>query len=96
MLILVCDPTVFPVPSRFTSSGQMLGDVAVRYKSSFITDNFAMAFFWVPANFVIYAVPIHLRLPLNHVISAAWSFILSCCWGAKMPSGTPPEAVAAP
>ena len=96
MLILVCDPTVFPVPSRFTPSGQMLGDVAVRYKSSFITDNFAMAFFWVPANFVIYAVPIHLRLPLNHVISAAWSFILSCCWGAKMPSGTPPEAVAAP
>jgi len=62
---------------------EMISDVAERYKGTWMNDNMSMAYFWVPANLLIYAVPIHLRLPLNHAISAAWSFILSYAWGAK-------------
>jgi len=63
---------------------EMLTHVAGSYQNTWLNDNLSMAYFWVPANFLIYAVPIHLRLPLNHVISAAWSFILSYAWGAKV------------
>lgn len=66
------------------SISQMLSDVAASYKNTWINDNLSMAYFWIPANLLIYAVPIHLRLPMNHCISAAWSFILSCFWGAKV------------
>ena len=41
------------------------------------TTSHTARFFWVPANLLIFSVPIHLRLPVNHVVSLAWCCILS-------------------
>lgn len=47
------------------------------WKTNFVSDNVGMMAFWLPADIVIYSVPLWLRLPLNHGISFAWCCILS-------------------
>ena len=41
-----------------------------------------MCGFWFPIDLIIYSVPIHLRLPLNHGASLAWTGIVSIFRGA--------------
>ncbi len=66
------------------TSGQIVYDtVFVEYPKTFVEDNSGMGLFWVPANFVIYAVPLHLRLPLNHSVSLLWCCILSLWRGGE-------------
>eukprot|EP00747_Dinoflagellata_sp_TGD_P165422 gnl/TRDRNA2_/TRDRNA2_186665_c0_seq1.p1 gnl/TRDRNA2_/TRDRNA2_186665_c0~~gnl/TRDRNA2_/TRDRNA2_186665_c0_seq1.p1 ORF type:complete len:290 (+),score=38.70 gnl/TRDRNA2_/TRDRNA2_186665_c0_seq1:81-872(+) len=48
-----------------------------KYMKNFWGDNFAIWGLWVPGDLVVYAVPIWMRLPLNHAISLAWTMILS-------------------
>jgi len=53
------------------------------YKKNFFEDNFGMLFFWLPADVVIYSVPLWLRLPLNHTVSFAWCCIMSFVRGGS-------------
>jgi len=69
--------------NKHRSNSEIISSVFTNYRSTFINDNFSMAFFWIPANYFIYSIPIHLRLPANHVISFTWSFILSYVWGGS-------------
>lgn len=48
-----------------------------KYWNNKVTDNLAMWGLWIPMDVVIYAVPVWLRLPLNHGVSAGWTMILS-------------------
>jgi len=54
-----------------------------RYWKNCVQDNLAMWSLWVPGDFLVYAVPIWLRLPLNHGISLAWTIILSWMRGGE-------------
>ena len=47
---------------------------------------------WVPGDFIVYAVPIWMRLPLNHAISFVWTCYLSFLRGAKIEDGVADEA----
>jgi len=52
-----------------------------QYSQNFWKDNTAMWMLWIPADFLIYTVPVWLRLPLNHGVSLAWIMILSALRG---------------
>ena len=59
------------------SYSQLFNDTFEKYKKTFWIDNLGMAGFWIPANYVIYALPLHLRLPVNHAVAFAWCGVLS-------------------
>jgi len=54
-----------------------------KYWNNCVTDNLAMWGLWIPMDVVIYAVPVWLRLPMNHAVSAAWCVILSWMRGGE-------------
>ena len=64
------------------SYGEIVSDTAEKYKQTFWVDNFGMAAFWIPANYWIYALPLHLRLPVNHAVAFTWCGVLSFFRGA--------------
>jgi hypothetical protein len=48
-----------------------------KYGANFWEDNLGMCAFWLPADIVIYSVPLWMRLPLNHAISFGWVCVVS-------------------
>lgn len=60
-----------------------------KYVKNFWPDNFAIWGLWIPADFVIYAVPIWMRLPLNHSLSLLWTMILSYLRGEEIETEEP-------
>ncbi|KAK3245740.1 hypothetical protein CYMTET_44709 [Cymbomonas tetramitiformis] len=56
------------------------------YQVNAVQDNLAIWALWVPGDFVVYAVPIWLRLPLNHGVSFVWTCILSALRGSNKES----------
>ena len=55
----------------------MIGDGMTKYRDNFWDDNKAIWALWIPCDVVIYAIPIWMRLPANHMISLVWTCILS-------------------
>jgi len=54
-----------------------------KYYNNCVMDNAAMWSLWIPCDVIIYAVPVWLRLPINHAVSAAWTIILSWMRGGE-------------
>jgi len=54
-----------------------------KYKNNCVQDNMAMWALWIPMDLAIYAVPIWMRLPLNHGVSLVWTMILSSMRGSE-------------
>ncbi|CAE7030043.1 unnamed protein product [Symbiodinium natans] len=54
-----------------------------KYWRNAVQDNLYMWALWVPFDLIIYAVPIWMRLPLNHSVSLAWTMILSALRGSE-------------
>ena len=48
------------------------------YKDNFVTDNKAMLSVWLPADIIVFSVPLYLRLPIRHVVSLGWTARPSC------------------
>lgn len=74
----------FPVFYCFKESIQgsgvnqdMVNNALAKYWNNIVTDNMAIWGLWVPMDLIIYAVPVWMRLPLNHAVSFAWTMILS-------------------
>lgn len=55
-----------------------------KYKANFWGDNAAIWALWIPADIIIYAIPIWMRLPANHGLSFVWTCILSFMRGDKI------------
>jgi len=58
-------------------------DGCTKYYNNFRKDFTAMFSLWFPADCVIFAVPIWLRLPVRHVVSLGWTSYLSFLRGGK-------------
>jgi len=58
-------------------SPETVKNACAKYWNNSVVDNLAMWGLWIPMDVVIYAVPVWLRLPLNHAVSAVWTVILS-------------------
>jgi len=54
-----------------------------KYKKNFMADNMAIWALWIPMDLIIYAIPIWMRLPVNHLVSLAWTMILSKMRGSE-------------
>eukprot|EP00933_Yihiella_yeosuensis_P020932 TRINITY_DN16699_c0_g1_i2.p1 TRINITY_DN16699_c0_g1~~TRINITY_DN16699_c0_g1_i2.p1 ORF type:complete len:258 (-),score=46.38 TRINITY_DN16699_c0_g1_i2:126-899(-) len=59
------------------TEGNLVSRGLSKYWKNCVTDNFYMWSLWVPGDLIVYAVPIWMRLPLNHGISLVWTMILS-------------------
>merc|ERR1740124_2069955 len=53
-----------------------------RYRENFWADNLASISIWVPADVVIFACPMYLRMPLEHCVSFGWTMFISATRGA--------------
>jgi hypothetical protein len=47
------------------------------YQTNCVRDNVACWSLWIPADVLVYACPIWMRLPLNHGVAFVWNIILS-------------------
>mmetsp|Transcript_27817 Transcript_27817/g.85346 ORF Transcript_27817/g.85346 Transcript_27817/m.85346 type:complete len:201 (-) Transcript_27817:777-1379(-) len=56
---------------------QWFGKGLTKYVTNFVPDQKAMLSIWLPADVVIFSVPLWLRLPTRHVISFFWTAYLS-------------------
>lgn len=56
-----------------------------KYLTNFWPDNIGIWSLWVPGDIIIYAVPIWMRLPMNHGLSLLWTMILSFFRGDEIP-----------
>lgn len=61
-----------------------------KYQKNFWGDNCAIWALWIPADVVIYAIPIWMRLPANHGLSFLWTCILSAMRGDKIENSPSP------
>ena len=92
----VHDPLVyFPVFYTFKESiqGEQGADVASvarvglsKYANNAVEDNLSMWALWVPGDLIVYAVPMWMRLPLNHGLSFVWTCYLSFLRGDEIPT----------
>eukprot|EP00750_Incisomonas_marina_P012018 INCI16490.1.p2 GENE.INCI16490.1~~INCI16490.1.p2 ORF type:complete len:329 (-),score=56.44 INCI16490.1:114-1100(-) len=72
-------------------TGKSLG----KYRENFLEDNTKIWGLWIPGDLVIYAVPMWLRLPLNHALSFIWTCYLSFLRGDRSDSTKSAEEVVA-
>ena len=68
-------------PPPFASS--LVSSALTKYRNNFWQDNLGMCGFWLPMDLIIYSVPLHMRLHLNHGISFAWVALVSIFRGQK-------------
>lgn len=61
---------------------QMVNNAMGKYWNNIVQDNMAIWALWIPMDLIIYAVPVWMRLPLNHAVSFGWTMILSWMRGA--------------
>jgi hypothetical protein len=71
------------VAAKVGVSSTMVSSALTKYKNSFWEDNLGMCGFWLPMDMVIYSVPLHMRLHLNHTISFAWVALVSIFRGGN-------------
>ena len=57
--------------------GGIGADAWAKYRKNMYEDWAAMWSLWVPGDFIIYAIPVWMRLPANHMLSLVWTMILS-------------------
>lgn len=58
-----------------------------RYRSNWTTDCACCWIIWVPGDVVVFAVPMWLRMPANHLIGFAWTLVLSRLRGREVLAG---------
>ena len=74
--------------------GTVVGKSMDKYQNNFLEDNMKIWGLWIPGDMIIYAVPMWLRLPLNHALSFIWTCYLSFLRGEKVTDPKEPTAVA--
>jgi hypothetical protein len=62
---------------------ELVSNAMGKYWNNCVQDNLAIWGLWIPMDALIYAVPVWMRLPLNHSVSFAWTMILSWMRGSE-------------
>lgn len=70
------DQTAEPLASRVVRSA--LG----KYRNNFKEDNMVSCALWIPMDFVMFSLPMYLRMPFGHCVGFSWTMILSSMRGA--------------
>uniref|UniRef100_A0A7S1IG68 Uncharacterized protein n=1 Tax=Eutreptiella gymnastica TaxID=73025 RepID=A0A7S1IG68_9EUGL len=66
-----------------TTFSQTARTAISKYREEMVAQNKALLKFWIPADCVIFLLPLWLRLPMIHASSFVWTSILSARSGAK-------------
>jgi hypothetical protein len=70
------------VATRFNKASAPL-DALRKWRGNLFQDNFLSMLFWIPGDALAFAAPIYMRLPLDHLISFAWTMVLSFLRGGS-------------
>jgi len=64
-------------------SGPVVAGGLAKYRANGVEDNLKMWALWIPGDAIVYAVPLWMRLPLNHGLSFVWTCYLSFLRGGQ-------------
>jgi len=64
--------------SFFQNVKQGLG----KYRGNMVADNLASCAIWMPADVIIFACPMYLRMPMEHLVSFGWTMFISAMRGS--------------
>jgi len=53
-----------------------------KYHVNMVADNLASCAIWIPADVVIFACPMYLRMPMEHMVSFGWTMFISAMRGS--------------
>merc|ERR1719491_1055348 len=53
-----------------------------KYRKNLWTDNTTSCAVWIPLDVVIFAMPMYMRMPLEHAVSFGWTMFMSATRGA--------------
>jgi len=76
------------VPSsgqKYNGPMTAIKDASAKYAKNFKEDNLTSMSIWIPGDIFIYAVPMYLRMPLDHALMFVFIMILSCMRGEGKP-----------
>lgn len=88
--VLIYFPVFYVVKELLNGSRSPVADALRRYRGNFVSDNLASMAFWIPGDFLAFAAPIYLRLPIDHSVSFIWTMVLSYKRGAAAPPAEKP------
>lgn len=83
--IFVYFPIFYMVKAIMQGTGSVKSralDGLKKYWKNILGDNLASAAVWIPADIVIFAAPMYLRMPLEHSVSFGWTMFMSATRGA--------------
>lgn len=83
--IFVYFPIFYMVKAIMQGTGPVKSraqDGLKKYWKNILGDNLASAAVWIPADVVIFAAPMYLRMPLEHSVSFGWTMFMSATRGA--------------
>jgi len=84
--IFVYFPIFYMVKAIMQGTGPVKSramDGLKKYWKNILGDNLASAAVWIPADVVIFAAPMYLRMPLEHSVSFGWTMFMSATRGAS-------------
>lgn len=76
------------VATRFSNASAPF-DALRKWRGNLFQDNCLSMLFWIPGDALAFAAPIYMRLPLDHLISFAWTMVLSFLRGGA--DASPPK-----
>ena len=85
--IFYCFKEMIQSTDAKASPTELVSSALSKYWNNIVVDNLAMWSLWVPGDLLVYAIPIWMRLPLNHGISIVWTMILSYMRGGRSEEG---------
>lgn len=83
--VLIYFPVFYIIKELMQSGGSVSSRIQAglsKYWKNIVQDNLASLALWIPANFIIFAAPMFLRMPLEHGVSFAWTMFMSARRGA--------------
>lgn len=84
--VLIYFPVFYMIKSVMTGKDSLTSRIQTglsKYWTNIIPDNLASFAVWIPADVVIFACPMYLRMPMEHCVSFGWTMFISATRGAS-------------
>jgi len=83
--VFIYFPVFYVIKAMCQETGSILSRAQKglgKYWTNIVSDNLAYGPIWIPADVVIFSVPMYLRMPLEHLVSIGWTMFMSATRGA--------------
>jgi len=84
--VFIYFPVFYIIKAMFQEKGSVLSRAHAglsKYWTNIYKDNIASTCLWMPADVVIFACPMYLRMPFEHAVSFGWTMFMSATRGGS-------------